>query len=305
MDVQSFAKRLRQSRSRLGLTQMQLADMVGVKRGTLNNWERGRSYPEVSQLICLCRALGVTPEYLLDVETFLDPQSLLADSHYELQRLQAELASCEPRRRRWVLDSIDRVNRRISFLSEARKSAEVVPSQQSVRTVPLLGSIRAGIPTYAEELREGEIEVPRGIEADFALRVNGDSLTGLGIFEGDVAICRLPSSEPPIGRIVVALVDNMDATLKVLTRKNGCWVLRAAHPNYPDIAINGNNDIIQGIVTAILRDVDRDIDPDQLPIYELVSKETGVPAGVIKAFLAAYASMDQSKGDSSDQSLSQ
>lgn len=290
MDVSVFAERLRRARDELGFTQAELAAEAGVKRSTLNNWEQGRSYPEVTQLVSLCKSLGVDTEYILGLESDLNKGVLLSKARARKSYLEQELLYCEPRRRRSVADALGRVERRIATLDQIIRDGRVsVPAAAHGPRVPLLGTIRAGMPTYAEEFREGDVAVPPGVHADFALRVKGDSMTGLSIVDGDVALCRLPGSDPPIGRIVVALIDNTDATLKLLLKEENHWILRAAHPNYSDIIIRPENDIVQGIAVMILRDVDREFEADRLPLFETMSAEVGIPSAAIQAFIAAFA----------------
>lgn len=297
MDKGLFAKRLRAARLRLGLTQAELAALAQTNRGALNNWERGKSFPEVAQLIRLHKALGVTTDWLLGVEPEHDKRAVLEEARREKDRLEKELETCEPRRRRWVLDALVRVKRKISFLEEVLQQQERPPMKrrEAFKTIPLVGTIAAGRPVYAEENIEGEVVLPFAIRADYALRVRGESMAGKGIFDGDIAICRKPTGDVPYRRLVVALVDGTDATLKLLTKKGNKWVLRAAHPDYPDIVINPNTDVIQGVVVMILRDLDFEWDPDDWPLFEVMSAETGVPAPALKAFFAAFAAMKRSR----------
>lgn len=65
MNEQEFAQRLRQYRKDKGLTQQELADQLGVSNKTVSRWESG-SYPDVTTLVVLARALGVTVDELLD-----------------------------------------------------------------------------------------------------------------------------------------------------------------------------------------------------------------------------------------------
>src|SRR5262245_13881674 len=84
--------------------------------------------------------------------------------------------------------------------------------------VPLLGSIQAGVPHLAEEQIEDWINLPqnlvRGRRDVFLLKVRGDSMTGAGIFEGDLVIVR-PTKEAKNNDLVVALLHD-EATVKRL-----------------------------------------------------------------------------------------
>lgn len=121
-------------------------------------------------------------------------------------------------------------------------------------TIPLLGTIRAGLPLLAEENWIEEIEVPSNLKADFALRITGDSMSWAGIHDGDLAILK-KIDIPSHGMIVAAGVEDAtwEATLKYYVKENGKPVLRAANPSYEDIVITPEHRII-GQVVAILKE---------------------------------------------------
>jgi repressor LexA len=114
----------------------------------------------------------------------------------------------------------------------------------SVPTLPLVGQIAAGGPLLAEESIEDEIAVPEplGRDADFLLRVKGDSMVEAGILDGDIVVVR-KQSDARAGEIVVALVGDdesaNEATVKTFHReRNGRIRLQpenaALEPLYPD-----------------------------------------------------------------------
>ncbi len=121
-------------------------------------------------------------------------------------------------------------------------------------TIPLLGTIRAGIPLISEQNIIGCIDIPEDLvgRANFALNVNGDSMIGAGINDGDVALCKEGNDAVP-GQIVVALVNNDETTLKYYIRENGRAILKAANPEYKDIELKPG-DRIQGHLVKILKD---------------------------------------------------
>ncbi|MFP4484116.1 MAG: transcriptional repressor LexA [Spirochaetaceae bacterium] len=110
------------------------------------------------------------------------------------------------------------------------------PEEEPLVTVPLLGNVAAGKPLFAEENYDGGIPVPQqliGQGAHFALHVRGDSMSGAGIMDGDVAIIRQqPTAEN--GDIVVATVDEA-VTLKRFYKETNRVKLKAENPKYPPI----------------------------------------------------------------------
>jgi len=106
--------------------------------------------------------------------------------------------------------------------------------------IPIIGTIMAGKPNLAYEEIQGYVDVDNlflgrlGFDDVFALRVKGDSMTGAGILNGDVAIIKKqPVAEH--NEIVAALLDNNEVTLKRLARKSNRYHLEAANPDYAPI----------------------------------------------------------------------
>ena len=138
-----------------------------------------------------------------------------------------------------------------------KKLFDVIKNTDSVSIkpkVPILGTIRAGLPILAEEHWQEEIEVPNTLKADFALRVTGDSMLYVGIQPGYIAVFRR-SEMAQNGQIVAAGIENMvwEANLKFYIQKNGHAVLRSANPDYEDIEFGPNHRII-GVMVGLFRD---------------------------------------------------
>ncbi|MGG6799489.1 UNVERIFIED_CONTAM: helix-turn-helix transcriptional regulator [Streptococcus canis] len=62
-----FAERLVELRKKNDLTQQELADKIGINRGSYSNWENGKREPSFSKLIELSKLLNTTPNYLLGI----------------------------------------------------------------------------------------------------------------------------------------------------------------------------------------------------------------------------------------------
>lgn len=125
--------------------------------------------------------------------------------------------------------------------------------------VPIVGRVEAGALTTAIESPEGYVAVEaRGLGAIrdlFALRVRGDSMTGVGILPGDVVIVRRQRAANA-GQVVVALVDN-DATVKILRIHRGSVELHAANLAFQPIVIASEADfILLGVVIEVRRYLD-------------------------------------------------
>ena len=125
-------------------------------------------------------------------------------------------------------------------------------------SVPLVGTIAAGKPILAEENVEDHINLPRSLFPNtndrFALRVEGDSMTGAGIFDGDIAVIRKQTTAQE-GEIAAIRLDD-EATLKRILFRNQSLVLKAENPAFEDIEICESsvlNPIIEGVLEGIIR----------------------------------------------------
>jgi repressor LexA len=122
------------------------------------------------------------------------------------------------------------------------------------RAVPLVGRIAAGLPIEAIESPE-DLAVPAallGPGEHFALQVVGDSMIEAGIFDGDYALIRR-AEEARDGEIVVALIDNQDATLKYFRREKGMIRLDPANALYEPQLYLPSRVRIQGRLAGLLR----------------------------------------------------
>jgi len=79
----SFGLKLKELRKNKGLTQKQLAEMIGAKHTSVSNWENGQNYPDVETIELLCGALDISPNQLLS-ETKKSPAPAEAETEDEL-----------------------------------------------------------------------------------------------------------------------------------------------------------------------------------------------------------------------------
>jgi repressor LexA len=117
--------------------------------------------------------------------------------------------------------------------------------------IPLMGSIAAGYPIEAIRTNE-TIDIPRDMMGKnvFALKVRGDSMIEDGIFDGDYIIIE-QTDNPRNGEIVVALLDNENATLKRFYKEKGRIRLQPANSNFKPIYTN--KVVVQGRVKGVIR----------------------------------------------------
>ena len=122
--------------------------------------------------------------------------------------------------------------------------------------VPVYGKIAAGTPIEAIANPSEYIYIPKSFSTKselYALTIEGESMIEAGIFDGDTAIIRR-ANRAENGQIVVALVDNEEATLKMLDKKsnNEVWLL-PCNKDYEPIKLTADRVQIQGILYGIVR----------------------------------------------------
>ena len=140
-----------------------------------------------------------------------------------------------------------------------RVRPQVTPSnpddaQQAV-AIPVMGRIAAGTPISAIQSRLTTISVPPellGKGEHFALEVRGDSMIEAGILDGDTVLIRRQDAADT-GDIIVALIDNEEATLKRLRRKGASIALEAANPAYETRIFSQDRVNIQGKLISLMR----------------------------------------------------
>ena len=146
-------------------------------------------------------------------------------------------------------------------LPEVRPSATVTPLRPAVPApandtldIPLHGRIAAGTPIEALQGTES-FPVPAallGPGEHYALEVSGDSMVEEGILDGDFALIRKAETAND-GEIVVALIDNEEATLKTFRREGSMIRLDPANRNYQAQRYDPQRVQIQGSLAGLIR----------------------------------------------------
>ena len=190
MNAKALGNRIRDARTKAGLTQAQLAAEVGLTTiQTIGSYEAGRQLPPLARLARIAEVTG------LPIEFFTSESSDPARSEVDALLLQQQR-------------TIQR------FIEEQRKrgTGELASDIEDFARIPLVGEVCAGDGIFAEENIEEYILVPRhdipsGVNP-FYVRVNGECLReGWGIHDGDL-VCVGPGLEAENGDLVVAIVND-------------------------------------------------------------------------------------------------
>jgi repressor LexA len=136
-----------------------------------------------------------------------------------------------------------------------RTGGSAPPEAPRPVAIPVMGRIAAGTPIEAIQNHSHTITVPPemlGVGEHFALEVRGDSMIEAGIFDGDTVLIRKQDTAAT-GEIIVALVDEEEATLKRLRKRGNSVALEAANPAYETRIFGPDRVKVQGRLVGLLR----------------------------------------------------
>lgn len=157
----------------------------------------------------------------------------------------------------------------VSLLDQVKSTLEVYKSQLKsdvkvslpmadapIVSTPIFTSrVQAGFPSPADDYLEDQLDLNKHLiyhqEATFFVRAQGESMLNAGIHPGDILVVD-KSLTAKSGKIVIAVVDG-EFTVKRLYKYKGKITLKAENPDFDDIVINENNElIIWGVVTSVI-----------------------------------------------------
>ena len=144
-----------------------------------------------------------------------------------------------------------RYSRTVHLLNRARETS----ASQRWREVPVIGRVTAGLPMYAQTEWDGSTVLDAAVfrgQNLFALRVKGQSMKNIGILDGDLAICE-PRQYAQNGEIVVALINNEEATVKRFFLRKKYIELRPENTDYKPLRYGFDEILVQGKVIGIQR----------------------------------------------------
>lgn len=122
--------------------------------------------------------------------------------------------------------------------------------------IPVMGRIAAGVPIEAISEVSHHVAVPgsmlSGSGQHYALEVKGDSMIEAGINDGDIVVIREQTTAEN-GDIVVALIEDSEATLKRFRRRGGMIALEAANPAYETRVYPDHQVKVQGRLVGLIR----------------------------------------------------
>ena len=137
----------------------------------------------------------------------------------------------------------------------ATPSTTFAPAMAAALELPVMGRIAAGVPIAAISEISHHVAVPQSMVGrgdHYALEVRGDSMINAGINDGDIVVIR-ETSTADNGDIVVALIEEQEATLKHYRRQNKMIALEAANPAYETRLYREDQVRVQGRLVGLIR----------------------------------------------------
>lgn len=144
----------------------------------------------------------------------------------------------------------------VKILSGASRGIVLIDNETD--RIPVIGLVAAGGPILAQENIEKTIPRSNNLlsdDIDYYLRVKGDSMIDLGIFEEDlIGVSR--SAKPKIGSVIVARINNEVTVKTLIEMSQNKVVLKAENQEYDDIIVNPEVEelAIEGSCVALLRE---------------------------------------------------
>lgn len=125
-------------------------------------------------------------------------------------------------------------------------------------TLPVVGSVAAGVPIEAIENHQGQLSLPLNLFRErptYLLRVRGDSMKDAGILDGDLIAVRKTDNVGE-GKIIVARVDN-EVTVKRLKLEADQVALMPENPSYQPIMVAPEELVVEGVFVGVIRERNR------------------------------------------------
>ena len=196
-DTMMIAKRIEQARIDQNMTQLQLADMLGVSYQAVSNWERGNSMPDISKLADLCNALDLTVNELLGMEEktaaavtkAMEQEELTVEELKEVAPMLPPEQMKEQVENKWSIQLPD-----LSFLSDIPDMVQGALSEENLTKMKASGNVHVVIsekqPSAKEKSnragKKGKKKVDLGALAELAPFLDEEYLNQL-VQEADLS----------------------------------------------------------------------------------------------------------------------
>ena len=229
----SFGEKIRESRKQKGLTQKQLADLIGAAHNSISDWENNKNKPDPDTIELLCGVLKITPNYLLasTEDDFSPREKGIIKKYRDLDPHGKEMVDFTLLKE-WERSTADRKQKNTSAAQDDIHNTNV----RLINYYYRLAS--AGTDQIVFDMPPTKrIEIPNIPEykrVDYAIGVNGNSMEPV-YHDGDMLLVEM-TDEIDLGDVGIFLVDN-----ESYVKKLGDGELISLNPEYGNIPLTENS----------------------------------------------------------------
>lgn len=196
-------ERIRYALDLRGMKQIELAERTGIGKSSISTYISGAYLPKQKNIYLMAKVLDVSEAWLMGADVPME---------------RIDLA-------------------KLSDIALPSNVTRIPP----LRSIPLIGCIACGTPILAAQNIEANIFLPETVNADYALRCKGDSMTGADILDGDIVYIR-QDADVINGQIYAVMIGEgevTEATLKHVYQTPDTLTLTADNPAYPPMIYQG------------------------------------------------------------------
>lgn len=208
----------------------QLAKLTGIAKSSLSRYENGSRQFPVNKVNQFAKALNVSPEYLLGIEP-INITAIYNQLNNNRQKCVYNFAKAQ-------------------LEDQKRKSDNVFEMRRSFHEIKLAGIVSAGTGEFqTDDVANETVPYYGTIPAhDYALRVNGDSMSPMLENHQIIFVRKSNGAELHTGQIIVAML-NGDSYVKKIDLNNHCVKLVSLNPKYKPIRVTPTDKFtVQGVV---------------------------------------------------------
>ena len=231
------------------INQVQLAEKLGISKGTVNNWARGNNSPDVDMVPKICKILGIsipdlyapTKYEVHEIHNFKKAPSLSDEAMKLAEDYDGRMDDRGRETVRCVAD-LEVARFKSETAATLRKSREQSEAAEEIapnvsEMLIYINPAAAGMPLYAEsDFERMEFlsdQVPRG--TDFGIRISGRSMEPT-VMDGSIAWVR-KRLEIPNGTVGIFMLNDSAVCKRFFKESDGSVRLKSDNPEFPDVSV--------------------------------------------------------------------
>ena len=239
-----IAVKLKELRGQKGLSQAALANILNVSQQAVARWETNKNMPDNGTLRNIADYFNISVDELIGrhVDDLREKDAVMATlSNLDEIKFSLDLQKDPKKKAFW--DAFK--NLFMSDQENQQATLPEVPYSKETKKIPIIASVKCGPNGLAFEEDEGHVMVDDSYHGNIkAFRCRGDSMTGIGIYEGDIAIVRM-QEEVEDGALAVVVINGEEGALKRVRRHEDVLILESYNVAYPPRVFTGKemNDV--------------------------------------------------------------